>query len=189
MNPSTGLSYKPYSDGKWSIDGLWFDDMHTPWHSSYLIGQALFYILKAYDYEIRFKNCHHEEWLIFVKPIITKINKTKNTDGEYPFILSEKTGAGIEYDAFSGAWCMAALAYYCYLTGDKSHMDNLQKSERHYYEAYIKQMECYGALLDTDKATDSERIITYIKAIRFIHALTGDKQYLKHMKDAISNEF
>jgi len=44
-----------------------------------------------------------------------KIEKTKNTDDEYPFIQSEKTGAGIEYGAFSGTWYMTVLAYYCYL--------------------------------------------------------------------------
>lgn len=71
-----------------------------------------------------------------------KVEKTKNTDEEYPFILSEKTGAGIEYDSFSGTWCMAALGYYCYITGDKSHIDSLRKSEKHYYEEYIKRMEC-----------------------------------------------
>ncbi|OOM80053.1 hypothetical protein [Clostridium sp. BL-8] len=189
LSPITGLPYEAYSDGKWSVNGWWFDGMHTPGHSSYLIGQLLFYVLKAYDYENKLKNCQHEDWLTFVKEILIKVEKTKNTDEEYPFILSEKTGAGIEYDSFSGAWCMAALAYYCYLTGDKSHMDSLRKSENHYYEEYVKQMECYGAPLDTDKATDSEGILAYIKAIRFLHALTGEKSYLKHMKDAICYEF
>ncbi|WP_238915792.1 hypothetical protein [Clostridium sp. YIM B02555] len=189
LNSVTGLPFGAYDNGKWSNYGWWFDGMHTPGHSSYLIGQALFYILKAYDYEIKIKNCHHEEWLAFVNSILMKIEKTKNTDNEYPFILSEKTGAGIEYDSFSGTWCMAALAYYCYLTGDKSHLDSLMKSERHYYETYIKHMECYGGPLDTDKATDSEGILAYIKAIRFIHALTGEKIYLQHMKDAMDYEF
>ena len=189
LNPSTGLPYEAYNDGKWSINGWWFDGMHTPGHSTYLIGQALFYILKAYDYEMRFKDCKHEDWMAFVKAILIKIEKTKNTDDEYPFILSEKTGAGIEYDSFSGTWCLAALAYYSYITGDRTHMDSLKKSERHYYETYINHMECYGGPLDTDKATDSEGILAYIKAIRFLHALTGEKDYLKHMKDAISYEF
>lgn len=189
LNPSTELPYGTYSNGEWSNRGWWFDGMHTPGHSSYLIGQSLFYILKAYEYEKKFKNYLHEDWLIFVKEILMKIEKTKNTDYEYPFILSEKTGAGIEYDAFSGTWCMAALSYYCWLTGDKTYIDSLQKSERHYYEEYIKHMECYGAPLDTDKATDSEGILAYIKAIRFIHALTGDEHYLQHMKNAIAYEF
>jgi hypothetical protein len=189
LNPSTGLPYESFSNGRWSNKGWWFDGMHTAGHSSYLVGQALFYILKAYDYEMRFKDCQHEDWLLFVKEVLLRVEKTKNTDDEYPFIFSEKTGAGIEYDAFSGTWCMAALAYYCWLTGDRAHLDSLQKSEKHYYEEYIKPMECYGAPLDTDKATDSEGILAYIKAIRFLHAVTGEKQYLEHMRDAICYEF
>jgi hypothetical protein len=60
--------------------------------------------LKAYDYEKQFAGCIHKEWLEFAVDILKRVEKTKNTDGEYPFILSEKTGAGIEYDALSGAW-------------------------------------------------------------------------------------
>lgn len=189
MNTATGLPYEAYNNGKWSNNGWWFDGMHTPGHSSYLIGQAMFYILRAYEYELKLKGCRHEAWLKYVKEVLVKIEKTKNTDEEYPFILSEKTGAGIEYDAFSGTWCMAALAYYCWLTGERTYLDGLRKSEKHYYKEYIQRMECYGAPLDTDKATDSEGILAYLKAIRYLHALTGEKQYLEHMKDAINYEF
>ncbi|MGN6711038.1 hypothetical protein [Anaerocolumna jejuensis] len=188
-NPLTGLPYEAYHNGAWSNKGWWFDGMHTPGHSTYLIGQAMYYILKAYEYEMKIKNSKHEDWLIYVKEILFKINKTKNTDEEYPFILSEKTGAGIEYDAFSGAWCMAALAYYSFLTGDMEYLNGLRKSELHYYEAYIKHMECYGGPLDTDKATDSEGILAYIKAVRYLHALTGERACLEHMKDAFCYEF
>jgi hypothetical protein len=41
----------------------------------------------------------------------------------------------------------------------------------------------------TNKTVDSEGILAYIKAVRFIHAMTGDKIYLEHMKDAICYEF
>lgn len=188
LNPATGLPYEAFNNGTWSINGWWFDGMHTPGHSTYLIGQAMYYILKAYDYEMRFSDCLHKDWLEFVKAVLVKIEKTKNTDDEYPFILSEKTGAGIEYDALSGSWCMAAMAYYSYLAGDKSYINDMQKSEKHYYEVYINRMECYGAPLDTDKATDSEGILAYIKAVRYLHTLTGEKYYLEHMRDAICYE-
>lgn len=77
LNPANGLPYEAYSDGKWSVNGWWFDGMHTPGHSSYLIGQSLFYILKAYDYEKRLKNCLHEDWMAFVKEVLMKVEKTK----------------------------------------------------------------------------------------------------------------
>lgn len=189
LNPRSGLPYDAYENGKWCINGWWFDGVPTPGHSSYLCGQAMFYILKAYEYEKRFKNCIHDEWISFVNKVLKKIEQTKNTDDEYPFILSEKTGSGLEYDSFSGAWCMAALAYYSWLTDDTSHLESLKKSEKHYYEAYIRHMECYGAPLDTCKTIDSEGILAYIKAVKLIHAMTGDKTILIHMKDALCYEF
>lgn len=189
INPASGLPYDAYENGKWCVNGWWYDVVPTPGHSSYLSGQAVFYILKAYEYEKRFKGLRHNDWLSFVEKILVKFENEKNTDGEYPYIFSEKTGAGIEYDSFGGAWCMAALAYYSHLTGDKTHLESLRKSEKHYYEAYIRHMECYGTPLDTFKAIDSEGILAYIKAVRFIHTLTGDNIYLEHMKDAMDYEF
>ena len=189
LNPASGLPYDACNDGKWSINGWWFDMVPTPGHSSYICGQALFYILKAYEYEKKIKNCIHDDWLLYVSKVLEKLVASINPDGEYPYILSEKNGIGIEYDSFSGAWCMAALAYYSWLTKDRAYLDSLKKSEKHYYEEYICHMECYGAPLDTNKTVDSEGILAYIKAVRFIHAMTGGKIYLEHMKDAICYEF
>ncbi len=189
MNPNSGLPYDACSDGKWNNNGWWFDVLPTPGHSSYLCGQALFYILKAYEFEKRFTGCIHTEWLCFVKEILDKVERTKNSDDEYPYIFSGKTGAGIDYDSFSGVWCMAAVAYYCWLNDDISYLESLKRSEAHYYNTYVRHMECYGAPLDTCKTIDSEGILAYIKAVRFIHELTQDKQYLEHMKDAIHYEF
>ncbi len=189
LNPASGLPYDACNDGKWSINGWWFDGVPTPGHSSYLCGQALFYILKAYEYEKKIKNCIHDDWILYVNNVLKKIVPSINPVGEYPYILSEKNGIGIEYDSFSGAWCMAALAYYSWLAKDRAHLDSLKKSEKHYYEEYICHMECYGAPLDTNKTVDSEGILAYIKAVRYIHVMTGDKIYLEHMKDAICYEF
>ena len=189
LNPSSGLPYEAYSDGKWSNKGWWFDGMHNAGHSSYLIGQAMYYILRAYEYEKKLKNCIHDDWLAYVKPILLRIEREKNSEYEYPYILSEKSGAGIEYDSLCGAWCMAALAYYSYLTADLSYLEGMKKSEQHYYDKFIRHMECYGAPLDTDKTVDSEGVLAYIKAVKYLHALTDDKIYLKHMQDAICYEF
>lgn len=189
LNSSSGLPYEAYQEGEWSIRGWWFDGMRTPGHSAYLCGQALFYIMKAYFFEKKIKGICHEDWMSFVDKVLLRLEKTKNSDDEYPSILSEHTGAGLEYDSFSGAWCMAALAYYSWLTGDQSRIDSLKRSEEHYYQTYVKRMECYGAPLDADKAPDSEGILAYIKAVRFLHALTGDEIYLDHMRDALCYEF
>lgn len=189
LNPSSGLPFDAYVDGAWCNNGWWFDSLPAPGHSSYMCGQALYYILKAYEFEKNMKKCIHQDWLEFVKNALKRLVKTVSPEGEFPFVLSEKNGTGLDYDSFGGAWCMAALAYYCWLTGDKAYLDSIKKSEKHYYREYICHMECYGAPMDTFKAVDSEGILAYIKAVRYLHAMTGEAVYLRHMRDAICYEF
>lgn len=110
MNPFSKLPYDAVSDGKWSNHGWWFDGMHTPGHSAYLTGQAMYYLLKAYRFEKEKMGCEHEKWLAFVRPVLEKAEQEKNSEYEYPCIFSEKTGAGLGYDAFGGVWCLAAAA-------------------------------------------------------------------------------
>lgn len=189
MNTQSGLPYDAVTNGKWSINGWWFDGMHTPGHSAYIVGQAVYYILKALYYEKEKMDCQHEGWLSFVQPIIEKMEQEKNTEQEYPFIFSEKTGAGLEYDSFGGAWCLAAGALYAKLTKDNRYLAGLKESEAHYYEKYVKHAICYGTPLDTDKAVDSEGILAYIRAVCCLHQISGEKYYLEHMKDALDYEF
>jgi hypothetical protein len=189
MNPSTGLPYTNRENGRWSNHGWWFDGQHTPGHPAYLVGQAVFYVLKAYEHESRIKGVKRGDWLAYAKAVLERVEGTTNAEGEFPYIFSEKTGAGIEYDSFGGAWCMAALAYYSWLTGDRSRLESLAASEEHYHGAYVTRMECYGAPLDTDKAVDSEGILAYLKALRYLHALSPEQKYLDRMKDALNYEF
>jgi len=189
INPASGLPYDARDEGRWSVRGWWFDGLGTPGHSSYLAGQAVFYALKAFEYERRLGGEEHPEWLAFARSVLERVDRTRNEDGEYPYVFSESTGSGIEYDSFAGAWCMAAAAYYCWLTGDRAFLSGALAAERRYYEAYVRRMECYGTPLDTDKAIDSEGIIAYIKALRYLHAATGDEALLDRMRDAFHYEF
>lgn len=188
INESSGLPYDSCNDGVWSNRGWWYERLWSPGHSSYLAGQALFYICKSYEYE-KEHEIIHAEWLTFVENVVKVIAVTRNTEHEYPYILSAKTGAGIEYDSFAGAWCMAAIAYYSLLNQDLTYINDLKESEKHYYDEYIRHVECYGAPLDTDKAVDSEGVLAYIRAVKLLHMLTGEEIYLDHMRDALDYEF
>ena len=188
MNPSSGLPYDAVQHGNWNLNGWWYDIMYIGGHSGYIVGQALYYIVKAYDYELRLKGEEHADWLAMVKPVIERLQSTKNGEAEYPFVLSEETGAGIAYDSLGGSWCLAASAYYSVVTGDRAFVDGMQESEQKYYDKYIKRSEAYGGPLDVDRAVDSEGNLAYIRAVRYLHMLTGDEKYLEHMKDAIAYE-
>ena len=188
INPRNGLPFMVEKDGVWSNNGWWYDRQHIPGHAAYLVGQSVYHILKAWEQE-KALGFNHDEWLDFAARVIARTETSRNSDGEYPYNLSDKTGAGLEYDSFSGAWCMAAAAYYCLLTGETDYLPGLLRSEAWYHDAYIRHQECYGGPLDIDKNIDSEGILAYIRAVRCLHAITGDDTLLDHMKDALHYEY
>lgn len=189
MNEKNDLPYMLEEDGVWSNHGWWYDGLRTPGHAAYLIGQCAYLTLKAYAWEKQEKEMEHKEWMDFAARIIARTEQSRNSDGEYPYVLSEKTGAGLEYDSFSGAWCMAAAVYHAYLTGDRKYVEGMLKSEKWYHETYICHQECYGGPLDIDKNIDSEGILAYIRAVHYLHEITGEDYLLDHMKDALYYEF
>ncbi len=188
LNPHSGLPYMAEQDGVWSNHGWWFDRQHVPGHAGYLVGQSVYLILRAYEIEAA-HGVLHPDWRSFAARIIRQTERSRNDDGEYPFLFSEKTGAGMEYDSMSGAWCLAAAAYYCLLTGEQVYLPALLKSEAWYYDAYVRPQVCYGGPLDTDKNVDSEGILAYIRAVRRLHEITGADYLLSHLRDGICYEF
>ena len=197
INPRNGLPYLTEQDGRWSNRGWWYDRQPVPGHAAYLVGQSVYLILKAYECE-KANGTEHGDWLAFAEHVIARTEKTRSTDGEYPFIFSEQTGAGLEYDSFSGAWCMAAAALCCRLTGETSYLPGLLKSEKWYYDTWVRHAECYGGPLDTDKNIDSEGILSYIRAVRELHSVlcrdhasdpAARETLLDHLRDALYYEF
>jgi hypothetical protein len=190
INLASGLPYETLKDGHWGVDGWWYDGMGASGgHSTYLAGQAAYYVLKAYEYERRLAGRHHDGWLAFAQEVVAALGRTRNADHEYPFLVSPNTGVPVEYDSMSGAWALAAAAYLAWVTGDHSGVDELRRSEEHYHRAFVERMECYGAPLDTEKAVDSEGVIAYAKAARYLHAITGDPTLLRHLEDGLRYEF
>lgn len=190
VNPVTGLFFETRRDGVWGHDGWWFDGVRTPGHSGYLVGKAAHDVLEAYDYEARLAGVRHDDWLDVVAGVVERTERTRNSDGEYPFIFSSDTGAGIEYDSVAGVWCLAAAAYLAHLRGgaDEATIAAWSAAVEHYHRRYIATMECYGGPLDTDKAVDSEGVLALVRALRWLHVLTGRERFLDLMRAAMGFE-
>lgn len=188
INPANALPFTAENDGVWSNKGWWYDKQPTPGHAAYLVGQAVYLLLKAYEWEKK-AGTIHDDWLEYAKGVIAVTEQSRNADGEYPYIFSDRSGAGLAYDSFSGAWCMAAAAFYCFMTGEREYLEGLLKSEQWYHKAYICHEECYGGPLDIDKNIDSEGVLSYIRAVRYLHEMTGEESLLDHMRDALYYEF
>lgn len=189
LNPRSGLPYMcEKENGLWDNNGWWSHKQPVPGHAAYLVGQSCYLILKAYQLE-KEHGVEHEDWLAFVKGVLTVTQRSRNSDGEYPYVLSERTGAGLCYDSFSGCWLLAAAAKYTRITGDHQWMPDLFHSLFYYYDAFIVRQECYGGPLDIDKQIDSEGILAYIRAAHDLHAITNDAAILTMLRDALHYEF
>jgi hypothetical protein len=193
MNEITGLPYDAHFKGDWGHNGWW---QRYVWHqesksgySSYLIGQALFYILKSYQADLNYNRITHEDWLEFALKVQQRVDKTADRNGEYPYRFSEKNGDGAEYDSFGGAWCLASKAMLHKIDTAYADKVEIDKSLLHYWQEYIVKMECYGTPHDVWKATDQEGILAYIKAVKIMHEVYKEKKYLTFLKDAIDYEF
>lgn len=189
INPDSGLPFAALQNGVWSNRGWWFDGLHTPGHAGYLVGQAVWYLLLAYQAELENRDASHPEWLSYAGQVLAVVERQKNSDGEYPYVFSERTGAGLEYDSLGSAWCLAASAFYCQLTGERDWLSELMRSEEHYYASYVARAECCGGPLDTDKAVDSESVLALIRADACLHQMTGEERYLDHLRDALGYAF
>ena len=188
LNEASGLPWESYSKNGWSNHGWWFDRLPVPGHTGYITGQTLYSILKAYEAEKRFADIEHDDWLTFVRKVLDKVETTCNGDGEFPYVFSEKTGAGLCYDSMGGAWCLAAAAYERLIIGRREGLSALLCSEKHYYDAYVSKLCCYGGPFDIDKQIDSEGVLAYIRAVKCLHMLTGEDHLMKHLSDAIEFE-
>jgi len=188
-NPYSGLPYMcEKENGRWDNNGWWSHKQPVPGHAAYLVGQSCYLILKAYQLE-KEHGVEHENWLAFVRDVLTITQKSRNSDGEYPYILSESTGAGLCYDSFSGCWLLAAAAKYVRVTGDQRWVPDLMDSMYYYHDAFVIRQECYGGPLDIDKQVDSEGILAYIRAAHDLHAATNDSPLLTMLRDALHYEF
>ena len=189
INEKSGLPFMAETEDGWTNKGWWYENLRTPGHASYLVGQSVYLILKAYLWEKQFAGVEHTNWLDFAGSVISRTEKTRNSDGEYPYVLSAKTGAGLEYDSMAGAWCLAAAVMWCHITGERSYLPGLLESEKYYHRAFVCPQECYGGPLDIDKSVDSEGILAYIRAVRYLHEITGEEYLLDHLKDGLEYEY
>lgn len=189
INPKNGLPFTAEIDGEWSNRGWWYDAQPVPGHAAYLVGQAVYLLLKASLFEEKLAGESHPDWLEYARKVLFVTEQGRNGDGEYPYIFSEETGAGLCYDSLSGAWCLAAAALYGALSGETGNLADWIRSEQYYYRAFIARMECYGGPLDISKQTDSEGVLAYIRAVRWLHEITGEEVFLDHLRDALEYEF
>jgi hypothetical protein len=192
LNPRNGLPFCTKIKGEWSNEGWWApwvrSEQVEPAHSSYIIGQSLYYILKAYDLELKKVGEEHTEWLNFVEKVLELVAPTQNKDGAFPRFWSEQASLkSSEYDAFSGSWVAAAMAYHASITGNDTFLQSARNAAYYYYRDVLR-MDCIKTPLDVAEAADSEGVLAFIRLARVLHEITREDSYISMLKNGLDYE-
>lgn len=191
INPKSGLPFDGFNDQTncWENGGWWKSFIKEIGHSSYLAGSFVYYLFKAAEYEQCLGNTKHDEWIKFGEAMTDKFLSTRNSNNLFPYIWSQESGKGIDYEGMAGVWCLAAALLNVKRTGNKVLLDTLKHSEQAYFDTHVSAMECWGTPHDTFKAVDNEGILPYIRSVRMLHELTGESCYLEKLLTALDYEF
>lgn len=191
INPKTKIPYCTKIDNKWTNAGWWKEWIESegqlPAHSSYIVGQALFYILKAYDLERANKKIQQHTWFEFVKKILNELIHSQNKVGAFPRFWDENSGSGIDYNAFSGCWVAAAMAY-CNKLEPNTNFHQSALKAFHYYTNDVVNFVCCKTPLDVADAPDSEGVLAYIRLARIVHELDPSSENLLLLKYGLDYE-
>ncbi|WP_404420990.1 hypothetical protein [Nibricoccus sp. IMCC34717] len=190
-NPRNGIPYCTQIEGTWTNKGWW-----TVWvesenrqaeHSSYIVGQALYYIVRACETERDHYATSHSDWISFADEVLTVLAKTQDSAGAFPRFWAESSIEGSEYDAFSGCWVAAAMAVFQRFTGNDKFAPAVAKAEAHYFKQ-VETMVCAKTPLDVADAPDAEGILAYVRMVAILHAETGDPRWLARLRTALDYE-
>jgi hypothetical protein len=187
----TGLPYCTKLDNRWTNRGWWTSWIESegiePAHSSYILGQAVYYILNAYETE-KAVGVDQKEWLDFAESTLSIMAATQNDEGAFPRFWDEDAGRGSQYEAFSGCWVAAAMALHGRITGKGLYAEAASAAEKRYRKD-VERMECFYTPLDVADAPDSEGILAYIRLTRVLYEMTGDDRYLEGMLMGLDYSF
>ncbi|MCC5806073.1 MAG: hypothetical protein JJU00_07055 [Opitutales bacterium] len=173
LNPRTGLPYSCKIRDRWTNAGWWSQWIASeglgPAHPAYLVGQAVFYLLKAWSWERQTTGRAPDAWLDFAERVLAATAPTQNAAGAFPRFWDEASGEGHGHEAFAGCWIAAAMAAHAKTTVDDRWHAAAARAERHYFETAVQRMECAQTPLDVADAPDAEGILAYVRLARLLH--------------------
>ncbi|MCC5846873.1 MAG: hypothetical protein JJU29_02180 [Verrucomicrobia bacterium] len=193
INPQTGIPFACKIDGRWTNEGWW-----SAWlkeeglgveHPAYLVGQALFYVLKAYAWEKQVEGVLHTDWLEWVEGVLERVGSTQASDGGFPRFWRGEDGRGLGYSGFAGCWVAAAMAAHAKVSGSARWLPACKRAEAFYFENGVRRMACVQTPLDVADAPDAEGILAYLRLARILHELDPSAARLSRLRSGLDYLF
>lgn len=170
-------------NGWWTYYGLVKDC-----HCAYTVASAVHYVLKTVVFLEENHYPWKQEWLGVSRKVLETVVLLQREDGAFGYTYSTSEKKVLDWSGFAGCWFVPALAYLAELTGEKKWLEPAKKALR-YYHSFVKNLNCYGAPMDTWKSVDQEGNLAFIRGSRLLFEQTGEEEFLSFWKDGAEYEF
>ncbi|MDO5423384.1 MAG: hypothetical protein Q4F41_06630 [Eubacteriales bacterium] len=191
-NEKSGLLYDlmaPIDESGSRVNGWWtYYGLVKDCHCAYTVGSAVHYMLKTIAYLKKNGRPWKEHWLDVCRKVLDTVVSLQREDGAFGYTYSISEKKVLDWSGFAGCWFVPSLAYLAELTGDGGYLEPAKKALR-YYHTFVKDLNCYGAPMDTWKSIDEEGNLAFIRGSRLLYEQTGEPEFLECWKDGAEYEF
>ncbi|MDY3920014.1 MAG: hypothetical protein SOZ59_13620 [Candidatus Limivivens sp.] len=170
-------------NGWWTYYGLVKDC-----HCAYTVGSAVHYVLKTIDFLKENQHPWKQRWLDVCRQVLDTVVTLQRADGAFGYTYSMQERKVLDWSGFAGCWFVPSLAYLAKLTGEEKWLEPARKALR-YYRTFVRDLNCYGAPMDTWKSIDQEGNLAFIRGSRLLYEQTGEPEFLDCWKEGAEYEF
>jgi hypothetical protein len=184
FNPAASLFFDAWRNGQWTVDG-WWRGWAGGHHLAYTNGQAVYFLLEAWQSLTPEEQAGREMWLNRSRAVIDVALAHQLDRGEFPASYSPVDGSPGPIVGFGGCWFLPALLKAHQIFGDQRYLDAAIRAERHYFDQ-LRTLEIWGTPIDAEGAVELEGNLPLIKGERLLFDITGDERYLRNLEHAIN---
>lgn len=184
FNPDASLFYDTCRDGVWTVDG-WWRNWAGGHHLAYTNGQAVYFILEAWEQLSPQEKAERGSWLESCRAVVETALKHQRETGEFPASYSPQDGSPGTIQGFGGCWFLPALLKAYQHFHDESYLDAAIAAERFYFD-WLRTLEVWGTPIDAEGAVELEGNLALVKGERLLYEITQQPVYLKHLEHAIN---
>ncbi len=170
-------------NGWWSDYGLVKDS-----HCAYNVGSAVHYILKTILFLKEKGEAYKEGWLGACRKVLDTVIDLQREDGAFGYTYCTSCKKVNDWNGFAGCWFAPCSAYLYHLTGEDKYINAAKKALR-YYSAFVKELNCWGAPMDTWKSVDQEGNLAFVRGCRLVYEYTKENEFLELFKLGAEYEF
>ncbi|MFO7869830.1 MAG: hypothetical protein R6V03_00145 [Kiritimatiellia bacterium] len=190
-----GKSVNPESGWLWDVCGKQSGRNINGWwsnagahHYAYTNGEALYYLLSAYEFTSDRAGPDKPDWLRTPLRVLERAFSIQETNGNFGYAYRTDNGEITDAEGFAGCWFTAAMARAYKLTGEERFLNSASQA-MDYYHAFVRSLYCWGTPMDTAKAVDQEGVLAFIRAARILHQATGKDRFLNMLEDGARYEY